>query len=104
MIGRLRHRVGVYIPSETADDIGGTVTRWSFDRAVWAEVRSTGISETVIDGRAVVLESFRVTLRYDLFFPQQVRLMWKGRQLRVLAQSDPDGRAERRHLLCEAEA
>lgn len=103
MIGALRHRIGLYAPSEVADDIGGTITRWTFQRAVWAAVEPRSISERVSEGRLSVTQTFRVTIRYRTDFPARARLVWKDRTLRVVAHSDPDMRGERLHLICEEE-
>lgn len=101
MIGQLRHRIGVYAPSRIADDIGGTITSWSFQRAVWGAVEPRSISELSKNGRLAVTQTYKVTIRYRADFPSRARLMWRGRTLRVVAASDPDTRGERLHLICE---
>lgn len=101
MIGQLRHRVGIYAPSRVSDDIGGTITRWSFQRAVWAMVEPRAISETTENGRLRVVQSFRVTVRHRTDISHRARIIWRGRTLRVVAMSDPDTRFERLHLICE---
>ena len=101
MIGHLRHRLGLYAPSHIADDLGGTVTSWSFERAIWGAVEPKSISETKTDGRLAVTQTYRVTVRYMSDFPALARLIWRGRTLRVIAASDPDARGERLHLICE---
>ena len=101
MIGQLRHRIGVYAPSQIADDIGGTITSWSFQRAVWGAVEPRSINEVTENGRLAVTQTFRVTIRYRADFPPRARLMWRDRTLRVVASSDPDTRGERLHLMCE---
>ena len=98
----LRHRVGLYTPSETADDIGATVRAWSFQRALWAGVEPLRVTETVEDGRRVNRQTYRITVRYSPSFPTQARILWRGEQLRVLAWSDPDAKGERLHLVCES--
>ena len=103
MIGQLRHRVGIYAPSRVADDLGGTVTSWIYQRAVWAAVTPQALSEIQENGRMSVTQSYRVTLRYRDDFPPLARLIWRGRTLRVVAASDPDTRRERLHLICEEE-
>ncbi|GLQ19663.1 phage head closure protein [Algimonas porphyrae] len=103
MIGQLRHRIGIYAPSRIADDLGGTVTNWTFQRAVWAAVEPRSLSETQTNGRLSVTQTFRVTLRFRSDFPRLARLVWRGRTLRVVAVSDPDTRRERLHLICEEE-
>lgn len=98
---QLRHRVGLYTPSRVADDIGGTVTNWTFARALWAGITPTGLSERVEDGRRTATQTYKVLLRYQPDFPRQARILWRGKTLRVLAASDPDARGERLHLICE---
>lgn len=103
MIGQLRHRIGLYTPSQIADDIGGTITSWSFLRAIWGAVEPKAISEVRENGRLVVTQTYRVTVRHRADFPTRARLVWRGRTLRVVAASDPDTRRERLHLICEEE-
>ena len=104
MIGQMRHRVGLYTPETIADDIGGTITSWTFDRALWAGIRPKTLSETRENGRLSVIQTYLVAIRYAPHFPERARLIWKGRVLRVVAASDPDTRGERLHLICEEES
>lgn len=103
MIGQLRTRLGLYAPSVVADDLGGTVTTWSFQRALWAAITPKTLSETRENGRLSVTQSYQVTIRYRSDFPERARLIWGDRILRVIAASDPDTRGERLHLICEEE-
>lgn len=104
MIGQMRHRVGLYTPDIIADDLGGTITSWTFVRGLWASIRPKAISETRENGRLSVTQSYLIAIRYMPSFPERARLMWKGRVLRVVAASDPDTRGERLHLICEEES
>lgn len=97
----LRHRIGIYAPNQVADDLGGTITSWSFQRAVWASVVPKSINENWQNGRLSITETFRLTIRYAPDFPHRARIVWRGRTLRVVASSDPDARGERLHLVCE---
>lgn len=103
MIGHLRTRIGLYVPVETADDHGGVRTTWQFRRLLWAAIEPRNITETRENGRLSVTQSYRVTIRYQMNFPERARLMWGPRLLRVIAASDPDTRGERLHLICEEE-
>ena len=94
MIGRMRARVGLYSPETIADDLGGTITSWTFRHAIWA----------AINGRLSVTQTYLVVIRYTSRFPERARLVWNGRILRVVAASDPDTRGERLHLICEEES
>ena len=101
MIGQLRHRLGLYAPSVVVDDIGGTITSWTFQRGIWGAVEPKSISEVRENGRLTVTQTYRITIRYRVDFPPRARLVWRGRTLRVVAASDPDTRGERLHLICE---
>ena len=103
MIGQLRKRVGLYTPESVADDLGGTITSWTFTRALWAAIQPKAISEVRENGRLAVTQTYLVTIRYQTHFPERVRLVWGERILRVVAASDPDTRGERLHLICEEE-
>lgn len=104
MIGHMRNRVGLYTPVETPDDFGGTVTTWTFQKALWAGIRPKALTERLENGKLSVTQTYLVAIRYLPLFPERARLMWKGRILRVVAASDPDTRGERLHLICEEEA
>ncbi len=103
MIGDLRVRLGLYVPKETADDIGGAKIEWDFLRAFWGKVEPRAVSEIRENGQLLVTQTYRVTLRYRSDFPEKAKLMWGHRLLRVITHSDPDNRQERLHLICEEE-
>lgn len=103
MIGDLRTRLGLYVPQETADELGGTQIQWEFLRPFWAHIEPQTQSERRENGRLAVTQSYRITLRYAADFPERARLIWGHRILRVITSSDPDNRQERLHLICEEE-
>lgn len=103
MIGDLRTRVGVYHAVETPDDMGGVATSWPLLKAVWANVKLLAPRQSFGNGRAEITAHYRVIIRFEDGFPERARLMWDGHILRVIAASDPDGRRERLHLICEEE-
>ncbi len=101
MIGDLNRRIGLYRPQVSADNLGGQVTSWPFWRAVWAQIEPLSPREHHYDGRAAILVPYKITIRYIADFPERVRLIWGSKTLRVITTSDPDGRRERLHLICE---
>ena len=103
MIGDLRVRLGLYVPQETLDDLGGARIDWVFERGLWGAVIPRTLSEVRENGQLTVTQSYRVTLRYRDDFPETARLIWGHRLLRVITHSDPDNRRERLHLICEEE-
>lgn len=103
MIGDLRARVGVYRALESPDDMGGFLTTWPLYKAVWASVKLLAPRQAFDNGRAEITAHYRVIIRFQDGFPERARLIWGERKLRVVAASDPDGRRERLHLICEEE-
>jgi len=103
MIGDLRVRLGLYVPKDTPDDLGGAEITWEFLRAFWAKVEPRAVSETRENGQFMVTQSYRVTMRYRADFPKEAKLIWGHRKLRIITHSDPDNRQERLHLICEEE-
>jgi len=103
MIGNLRTRLGLYVPQDTADELGGVQTHWVFLRAFWAQVTPKSISRVSENGRLAITQAYQVTLRYRADFPERAQIIWGHRILRVITHSDPDNRQERLHVMCEEE-
>ena len=103
MIGQLRTRLGIYKSEVTRDELGGETTRWVLFDGMWAAVQSQPPVEKFENGRHEISVRYKVTGRYRSDFPERARLLWGETTLRVIAASDPDGRRERLHLICEEE-
>ncbi len=103
MIGNLRTRLGVYVPQTTPDELGGVQRTWVLYGQVWAHIKPNTASERAENGRAAIIKTYRITIRWQRDFPERARLLWDERTLRVLTASDPDNRSERLHLICEEE-
>lgn len=103
MIGQLRHRLGLYVPSTTSDNAGGQSTRWIYDREVWADIQPRRGQESSENGRLSVTQTYRIVMRFQENFPERVRVIWGDKILRMITASDPDTRRDRLHLICEEE-
>ena len=103
MIGDLRTRLSIFIPQNTPDEFGGVQTTWVMFGNVWAHVQPKAAVKRSENGRAAILKTYLVTIRWQRSFPERARLTWGDRTLRVLSASDPDLRHERLHLICEEE-
>ena len=103
MIGDLRTRLGLYVPQTRSDDMGGVTTVWALHSTVWADLKPSTSSHSAENGRAAVLQTYKVVIRHMDNFPERARLLWDERTLSVLTASDPDMRKERLHLICEEE-
>lgn len=99
----LRTRIGIYRVQTTPDGLGGSTTTWPFWAAAWANIKMLSPRQSFDNGRAEISAHYRVVIRHRDNFPERARLIWGDHTLRVLATSDPDGRRERLHLICEEE-
>lgn len=99
----LRTRIGIYKAVTSPDGFGGATTSWPFWGAAWADVKMLAPRQSFDNGRAELTAHFRVVIRFRDGFPERARLIWGDHRLRVVAASDPDGRRERLHLICEEE-
>ena len=103
MSRELRTRIGIYHPVVTDDAHGGSQTSWPFWGAAWASLKMLTPRESFDNGRAEISAHYKIKLRFRDDFPKRARLICGGQKLRVIAASDPDGRREYLHLICEGE-
>ncbi len=94
--GRLRHRVTIEQPVGTPDDGGGETLAWETLAAVWAEVMPVKAAESAAGDHEVTRATHRVTLRWRGDVTGGMRVLHRGRVLRIATASDPD---ETRRLL-----
>jgi SPP1 family predicted phage head-tail adaptor len=88
--GRLRHRLVLEAPVETADDAGGVVRSYATAATVWAAIEPLAPRETVdADGLAATL-THRITIRADVTVTTRHRFKLGTRVLRILTVRDPD--------------
>lgn len=103
MIGQLKTRLGLYVPEESPDDLGGVSINWQLYAQIWGQVEPKTLVDKSENGRLAITQTYRVTIRHRNDMPERARLLWGERTLRVLTASDPDMRRERLHLICEEE-
>jgi len=91
LAGRLRHRITLEAPSETAGD---AVVTWTPQATVWAEMEGlTGINRGGLTAEA----EHRLRIRYRPTVNVRWRVGFGDRKLRILSVVDPTGR--RRELV-----
>lgn len=101
MIMDRRTRIGIYQQQSQADDQGGRLVTWPFWKAAWANVKPLSPRERAGEDRLAASSRFRIAIYHFDNFPNPARVLLDGITLNVLAASDPDGRRERLHLICE---
>lgn len=100
--GRLRHRVTLQAPVESADEYGGTArASWRDVALVWADVQpELSGRELMMAQQVESVVTHRVTLRYRSDVSTASRLVFQGRVLEVVQVIDPEERHRWLDLLC----
>ncbi|MBN8531725.1 MAG: phage head closure protein [Alphaproteobacteria bacterium] len=97
--GRLRERVTIQQPVETADTAGGVTVSWNDVATVWAEVTPLTGTESVVAAKLQSGVSHRVVVRYRSGVTARHRLSFGGRVFAVQAVFDVEERGEFLELL-----
>ena len=92
----LDQRVTIERPVGAPDGGGGETIAWEEVATVWARVEPLKAEERAVAGHVATIATHRVTLRWRADVTGGMRILFRGRALRVLATHDPD---ERRRLL-----
>lgn len=95
--GRLRHRVTIERAVGTPDGAGGETIVWEAVTTIWAAVEPVRAAEAAIAGHRAGVITHRVTFRRRDDLVAGMRLIHRGRVLRIRAIHDPD---ERLRFLC----
>ena len=101
-IGRLRERVTIQSKSVSRDGFGAEVIAWVNVATVWADVRSTDGTENVestVD-QMVATISHSVLIRHRAGLSPAMRVVWRGKVLRILSVVEKDNRQRQLLLKC----
>lgn len=99
--GFLAHRIAVERPVETPDGSGGATLDWQPLATLWAAIEPLGAAESTDADRLATRITHRVTIRFRADVEGGMRLIHRGRSLRIAALRDPD--ETRRFLELHAE-
>ncbi len=88
--GALPHRVTIERPVGTPDDGGGETVAWETVAVVWARVEPLRADERTAGAHLAMLATHRVILRWRDDVSGGMRVVHRGRALRVRAAADPD--------------
>jgi len=99
----LRHRVTLQQPVLTPDGAGGSTRTWSDVATLWAQIvpiMQRNIStEKFVDGRLEAITTHHVTLRYYSGIAADMRLLYEGRALNIVAIINVDERDAQLQIL-----
>lgn len=99
--GWIAHRVTIERPVRTEDGAGGATVAFEPLATVWAAVEPLASAEDGASGRLVSRLRHRVTIRWRDDVTGEMRLVHRGRILRITSLRDAD--ETRRFLVIEAE-
>lgn len=98
--GKLRHRVTLQELVKTDDGYGGIAETWRDVATVWAAVEPLSGDERYAAQQVQSDLTHRVTIRYRAGVRPQMRVMYAGRVLQIVAVIDREERHRYLELLC----
>ena len=92
-IGKLRHRLTLEAPQETADGLGGVTRNWSALAQIWAALEPLGGADGVVADKRVARLTHRVVMRKrGASLNHRFRLGARSFTIRSLRDAAEDGR------------
>ena len=98
---RLRQRVTIEQPSESADGAGGTTRSWTTLATVWAELLPLRGAENLLAFQQQAELTHRVTLRYRDDVTTAMRLSYDSRVFNIRSTRNVEERDQLLELLVE---
>lgn len=88
--GDLPHRITIESAAGTADGGGGETLVWDTLATLWAAVEPAAADEKIVAGHLAGVVTHTVTVRWRPDLAGGMRVLHRGRTLRVLTAFDPD--------------
>jgi len=98
--GQLSSRVALERPVRTSDGSGGATVEWVEVATLWAAIEPVAAGEIFAADRLATRVTHRITMRHRTDVEGGMRIVHRGRVLRIEAWRDPD--ETRRFLVLEA--
>jgi SPP1 family predicted phage head-tail adaptor len=94
IIGRLRHRLTLEAPQETADGLGGVTRNWNALAQIWAAIDPLGGGDGVVADKRIAQLTHRVVMRKrgDVSLNHRFRLGARSFTIRSIRDAAEDGR------------
>lgn len=102
--GQLRNVVLLQVETETKDRLGQPIQTWTDVGAYRAWVRYLTGREAIIARQVVATATHAVTMRYlgpGVPITTKHRIVFRGRNLGIVASGDPDSRLRQIDILCQ---
>jgi len=98
--GQLSSRVALERPVRTSDGSGGATVDWVEVATLWAAIEPVAAGEDFAADRLATRVTHRITIRFRSDVEGGMRIVHRGRLLRIESWRDPD--EARRFLVLEA--
>ena len=92
--GKLRERVTIQQATESRNALGETTLSWATFAERWASVEGVSAREALELGQIDVSVTHRVRMRYVDGMTQNMRIVWRGRTLEIIALLEYANRSE----------
>jgi SPP1 family predicted phage head-tail adaptor len=86
----MTRRVGVYIPTRTADGQGGYTTSFTLQETVWGDFRPAQSTRTLLESELTFYQDARVYVRYGLTITNNYQLEIEGNMYTIHSINDVD--------------
>ena len=100
-LGKLRHRLRIEAPTQSAGEGGGATLAWETIANVWAEILPASGREVFISDGISARVTHEVRLRYRADLVPAMRFIASGQTLDIRVVRDIDGRGLWLSCLCE---
>ncbi len=101
LAARLRHRIALEAPVETADGGGGAALNWTNWAGLWGAIEPLSGKESLAAGQIEGNVTHRVTIRHRAGVSTRMRIAFGARRFAIRAVIAPEEIRERLGLLCE---
>lgn len=82
---RLKKRISIEVPTETADGAGGFTITWNNFASVWAEIIPLRGREELQSAKIQEVKNFKITIRYLSGITTKMRINFGGRIFNIRA-------------------
>jgi len=102
---RMRDQATIEVKQKVKDEAGGHSETWIEFKKVWVDIEEGSGKEIIENNQRVAINSTKITLRYIDGVTEQMRVVCRGREYRIIAPPINQGLMNRElTLLCDGRA
>jgi SPP1 family predicted phage head-tail adaptor len=100
--GKLRHRLSIFTPTESADGRGGFTRTWTdSDEKAWCSIEPMSSAETFFAGQVRAGLTHKITTRYTATITPDAQLRLGTRRFEVAGVRNVEERNRKLELVCK---